>query len=199
MPKTQKRSLASIDSALAHRAPFDQLLAKLGARDRLNVDRHVAACDEEHTSDHRQLWQRVACSLHTLAPHALQTSGQQAMQFFIADGKYRMQVFALEDQRQGHVLVYAVDVLDMAIKAGILSAAKANGAISEYPIRGSDGQLLTIESLDAVNTPNPSPWYKHMLGWNRKAIRISLPTNATEEQIKAAESLCVIAAQEWAG
>jgi len=36
-----------------------------------------------------------------------------------------------------------------------------------------------------------------MLGWNRKAIRISLLTTATPAQLEAAEQLCTISARKW--
>jgi hypothetical protein len=37
-----------------------------------------------------------------------------------------------------------------------------------------------------------------MLGWNRKAIRLTLPTRASPQHIAAAESLCALAADRWA-
>ena len=57
-------------------------IAALGARDRVNVERHVAALEAEPL--HATLWRRVATTLATLAPHAASTTGQQAVQFFVA-------------------------------------------------------------------------------------------------------------------
>ncbi len=177
---------------------FDGFLSKLGARDRLNVDRHIAACEAEPTADHHRLWRRLASSLYGLAPHSIQTVGQQAVQFYIPDGKYRMQVFAMEDQRDGKVLIYTIDVLRQAIKDGVLMPAR-KGALpgSGLPIKAHPEQTLLVEALDAANTPNPSAWYKHMLGWNRKALRITLRNNASAAQIHAAEQICAIAARQW--
>ena len=45
----------------------------------------------------------------TMASHSAKANGQQSMQFYIQDGKYRMQIFALEDLRDGTVHVYAAD------------------------------------------------------------------------------------------
>jgi hypothetical protein len=109
----------------------------------------------------------------------VQTVGQHAVQFFVADGKYRMQVFALEDGRDGRVVVYLPDVLAAAEKAGA-------------PLG-----VLKPESIDSSNTPNPSPHIKHMLGWNRKAVRVTLPTRASPQQISATETLCALAADKW--
>ncbi len=178
--------------------PLDEFLNKLSARDRTNVDRHLAALEAEPDSKHAALWKRLAKSLATLAPHAASTTGQQAVSFFIADGKYRMQVFALEDNRDGKVLVYAVDALDDSIKAQIIRPP-AKGAEDQSAHALANGKTLIVESLTNENTPNPSPFFKHMLGWNRKAVRISLPNDASSDQIEATETICAVAASRWAG
>ncbi len=184
-------------AALEKPVSLDEFLGKLSARDRTNVDRHLAAIEAEPEPKHAALWKRVAKTLATLAPHAVTTTGQQAISFFIADGKYRMQVFALEDNRDGKLLVYTVDALDEAVKAQVLKpAAKGAEDPTALPIGG--GQSLSVESLTNENTPNPSAYYKHMLGWNRKALRITLPHDATAQQIEAAENICAIAASRWA-
>jgi len=185
-------------AALQTPMSLDDFLGKLSARDRTNVDRHRGAIEAEPEPRHAQLWKRVARALATLAPHAASTTGQQAISFFIADGKYRMQVFAMEDNRDGKLLVYAVDALDDAVKGHALKAPPKGAADpTAFPL--SNGQTLTVESLTNENTPNPSAFYKHMLGWNRKAVRITLPNDATDEQVGAAESVCAVAAARWAG
>jgi hypothetical protein len=173
---------------------FDAWLAALGARDRVNLERHVAALEAEPV--HATLWRRIARSIATLAPHAASTTGQQAVQFFIADGKYRMQVFALEDNRDGKIMIYSVDALEDAYKADLLGKP-AKDTPSNLPITGAPGQVLTVETLSAADTPNPSPFYKHMLGWNRKALRITLPVGSSDAQVFAAETLCGIASIKW--
>jgi hypothetical protein len=191
-------AIAGAPVALAGSDDFDGFLGKLGARDRLNVDRHIAACETEATPDHHRLWRRLATSLYRLAPHSIQTIGQQAVQFYIPDGKYRMQVFGMEDQRDGKVMIYTVDVMKQTLKDGVLLQPRRTMPPSNgFIIKAHPEQTILIEALDAANTPNPSAWYKHMLGWNRKALRITLLTNASSAQIRAAEQVCAIAAKQW--
>jgi len=197
MPKNDKPTLQTALKALANTVDYDDLLAKVGQRDRTNIDRHVAACQED--PQHARLWQRLVCTLNTLAPLAINTIGQQAVQFFIADGKYRMQVFALEDQRDGKLLVYLPDALDSAVRNGVLSAPKrrVDGEVGQYELPAKKTESLAIEPLSAANTPNPPPHVKHMIGWNRKALRVILETSATPAQVSALETLCALAAQQW--
>jgi hypothetical protein len=161
-------------------ADIDTLLNGLAGKDRSNIEKHLAACDAEPDPQHAKLWRRLAVGLRRLAPMPVQTVGQHAVQFFIADGKYRMQVFALEDGRDGRLMVYLPDVLAEAEKAGL-------------PLG-----ILKPEALDSANTPNPSPHVKHMLGWNRKAVRVTLLTHAPAQQISALEKLCALASERWA-
>src|SRR5207244_12318124 len=105
------------------------------------------------------------------------------------------QVFALEDQRDGKIIVYSEDVLAQSMKAGIVTSPQKGAA--GHGVGGASGQAIQIEALTAQNTPNPSPFYKHMLGWNRKALRITLPIGASEHAIKATEQICALSAQRW--
>jgi hypothetical protein len=201
---------------------FEAFLSGIGNKDRQNIQRHLAAVDAEAGPAHGRLWRRLAVTLRKLAPLAVQTVAQQAVQFFVADGKYRMQVFTLEDKRDGMLHVYLPDVLDAAIKAKILArpgkraataasrTKPANGipvgpldgpvpvVAVEYPILAKAGESLRIESLDNHNTPEPPPHVRHMLGWNRKALRISLPANSSPAEAGAVEALCELAAKAWA-
>ena len=190
---------------------MEDFFKNVSAKDRTGVEKHLAVIDAEPDSAHGRIWRRVAKTLRRLAPLAVQTAGQHAVQFFVADGKYRMQAFALEDQRDGKIQIYLPDVLEEAAKARVLRApakaasasASAGGpagsapAAPEYAVAGAAGTRLRIEALDAANSPNPAPHYKHMLGWNRKALRITLLTTASEAEIEAAEKLCTIAAKRW--
>jgi hypothetical protein len=196
--KTSPATAAStISAALAKPVDFDQFLAKLAARDRQNVDRHLIAADAEPEPDHAKLWRRIARSMFTLSPHAVTTIGQQALLFFIADGKYKMQVYAVEDPRDGRLLVYVGDVVKEAIKQGVLAAPPKGDASAGHVVAADKSQRLIIEPLDANNTPNPHPWYKNMLGWGRKALRVTLPVKASPEQIAAVEALCALSAKAF--
>lgn len=175
---------------------YDTLLSKLGPKDRTNVERHVLAAETERDADHARIWKRLACHLMALAPHAAKTTGQQSIQFFIADGKYRMQVFALEDLRDGKLTIYAGNGLQEAVDEGVLTPPPKNERETHaYAVNGSKDKLV-IEELDGKSL-NPAPFYKDMLGWNRKAVRISLLTTATPAQLEAAETLCTISARKW--
>jgi len=190
-------------------AAFEAFLASVGNKDRLNIQRHLAILDAEAGPGHGRLWRRVAVALRKLAPMPVQTVGQQIVQFFVPDGKYRMQVFTLEDKRDGTLLVYLPDVRDEAVKGKILgkppAAKSARGADDgdgvqalEYPILGKNGETLRIEALDNTNTPEPPQHVRHMLGWNRKAVRVTIPVVGAPAQAAALEALCAVAARAWA-
>src|SRR5947209_11914855 len=91
---------------LAHPVDIETFLSKLGAKDRANAEKHLAACDAEPDPRHGILWRRLACALKTLAPHATKVNGRESVQFYVPDGKYKMQVFALHDARDGKLYLY---------------------------------------------------------------------------------------------
>jgi hypothetical protein len=173
---------------------YDAFLMRLTPKDRLNVERHITAIEEVSTRGHAKLWKKLATRMMALAPHSAKANGQQSMQFYIADGKYRMQLFALEDLRDGNIQVYATDALDDAVKAGIVSKPKAADPADTFRI-GSGKETLVIERLDG-KAVNPSPFFKDMLGWNRRAAHIALPVTATDGQADAVDRLLVLAAKK---
>ena len=70
---------------------YDTFLAKLGARDRLNLERHLALCQADPR--HAQVWQRLISQVAELAPLPAQTIGQQAVMFFMmVDGDLKKAV-----------------------------------------------------------------------------------------------------------
>src|SRR5215218_7180377 len=142
MPSAKSNPANAAMDLLAKPADFDAFLGKLAARDRQNVDRHLALADAEPEADHGKLWRRIARALFTLSPHAVTTIGQQALMFFVADGKYRMQVFAIEDPRDGRLLVYTGDVAKEAIKQGILAAPPKGDASAGYVVAADKAQRL---------------------------------------------------------
>jgi hypothetical protein len=175
---------------------MEEFFKNVSAKDRTGVEKHLAVIDADPDAAHGRIWRRVAKMLRRLAPLALQTAGQHAIQFFVADGKYRMQVFALEDKKDGTIQLVLPDVLAAALKAGVLAKPPA-GHPNDYPIKSAKSEALHVESLDSTNTPDPQPAIKHMLGWNRKALRLTLPSIVNGPQLAAAEALCDVAAKAW--
>jgi hypothetical protein len=189
-----KQVLAAARGSLSRPVTFDEFLAKLIARDRANAEKRVAALEAEGPPERARLWRRLACSLMTLAPHAAKVVGKQTVQFYVADGKYRMQVFALEDLQDGNFTVYCPDVLGEAMKAGVLARA-VPGEANVYAVAGS-GETLRVDSLDK-DSLNPKAHFKDLTGWNRKALRITLPPSPSAAQVEATEMVCAMAAQHF--
>ena len=173
---------------------FDAFLAKLTPKDRLNIERHLTAIEELSTKAHAKLWKKLAAQMMTMAFHSAKANGQQSMQFYIQDGKYRMQIFALEDLRDGTVHVYMTDAMDEAMAAGVLLKAKPGDEPDQMRLPNST-DLLTVERLDG-KVSNPAPFYKDMLGWNRRAVHIALPAMASDAQIAATEALLIHGARK---
>ena len=197
--RTGASKLARSRAALSNRTDLDAFLGKLGAKERLQFERHLTTSETEPDPRHAQLWRRLACTLFTLSPFPPKVIGQQSIQYFIPDGRYRMQVFALHDPRNGTLMIYCENVLDEAVSSGLLTAPKEEkdeGDGMHFYRIGRSRELLQIEVLDG-RTPNPAPVYKDMTGWNRKAIGVILPVASSEVQIEAVELLCALAAQTW--
>lgn len=167
----------------------------LSPKDRSNIEKHLAACDAEPTPHHGRLWRRLALGMRRLGPLRPQTTGQRAVQFYAPDGKYRLQVFALEDTRDGTIALYSADVLAAAVAAGVLQGPVATeGDALLYESCELPGVTVKIEMLSAATTAFAPEYYRNMLGWNRKAIRVSVPTDATPGQIRALEAVCALSA-----
>jgi hypothetical protein len=195
MPATkEKRPAPAAREALPTKMDFETFLSKLAPRDRLNVERHAAALEADPA--HLNVWKRVAVALMSLAPHAPKTVGQQSIQYFIPDGKYRMQVFALHDGGDMKLLVFAPNVLQEALKAGLLTGeSDLKDNLRQFSIADARDTII-IEELDGKST-EPAVYYKDMLGWNRKAIRMTILTTSSDAQVGAVEALCALAAKKW--
>ncbi len=193
---------------------YDTFLSRLGVRDRQMIERHVAICEEEPTPQHANLWKRMACFLAALASKpsgtaaeratqtsrqfGVQTAGHRAVQFFAPDGKYRRQLFALEDLRDGALTVYTVDALAAALRAGALRGPTTKlGGVPLYQVCGADAaQTVTIEPLTAANVGSAPDYYRHMVGWNRTALKVTLPVTASDAAVRAVNVLYALAARK---
>ena len=176
-------------------AVMEGFFTGLSPKDRANIEKHLAACDSENVPDHGRLWRRLAVGMRQLGPLRPQTTGQRAIQFFAADGRYRIQLFAIEDARDGNIAVYVGDVLQPAIASGILRGPVGTGDEAElYEVCEMPDTTLKVETLSAANSAFAPDYYRHMMGWNRRAVRVTLPTSATPAQVRATEALLALAA-----
>jgi hypothetical protein len=172
---------------------FEALLAETGAKDRTNIEKHLAACDAERDPQHAMLWRRLVVTLRQLAPMPMVTIGSQVVRFFIADGKYRMQVFAIEDNRDGMVSIYLPNVMAKAVREKLVVKKG-----EQYVVAGAPNHRLRIQAIDPNDPPDPPDHIKHMTGWNRKAVKSTLLTSdAGSPIVDAMERLCALAAEQW--
>jgi hypothetical protein len=191
MPKsTMRREVAP---ALPKFLRYGALLDRLNEKDRGACTRQAQVIADKFGHQHEIVWKRLLCAMATLSPHALRIVAPHGIQFFVPDGKYRMQVYALHVQPAGTIAAYIPDVLKRAISSGIL--VRTPGVSHALKIRGS-AQTLVIDPLDS-NTPDADPVFSNMTGWNRTAIRVTLTGDADESQLSATEQLCALAANAW--
>lgn len=209
----------TVATSASDEADYETFLARLGVRDRQAIERHVAACEAEGSPDHASLWRRLACLLAGLASDTpanaaanpkdgrtsrqfgVQTAGQKAVQFFAPDGKYRRQVFALEDLRDGVLVVYTIDALDGALRAGALRGPiRKDDGVAVYEICGCPGHAtVTIEPITAANVGSAPDYYRHMVGWNRTALKVSMQIPGDEGRLRALNVLYSLAARQVTG
>jgi hypothetical protein len=171
---------------------YEAFMGRLSLKGKAAVEKHDELCGGEAAQGYGELWKRLAGGLGKLAPHETEMAGQQSVKFHIPDGKYRQQVFALEDTRQGTIVVYLPDVVDKAIKRKLLSATSV---LRTYRVLGEknaniDLELITAETRDMTVC-------KGMVGWGKRALRTNLSVLASENEIHAVERLCELAAESW--
>ena len=190
-----KSSTASAALVVPQPIDIDTFLAKLSAKDKKTFERQVNTREQSAYPGLADRWQRLARLLSTLAPSFIKLAGTDAIQFFIADGKYRKQVFALHATPEGTLGVYTQDVLQDAIKAKLISPNPDAETENSYRLPDA-GQTLTIEPLDA-KTMNQPPFFKDMTGWNRKAICVVVPALANDAHMAATEKIATLAASKY--
>lgn len=175
---------------------FKSLVAKFSAKDRHSVERQLVARENSPVFGLAERWQRVVETLLILAPGIVKMTGTHTMQFYIADGKYRKQVFAVYTTPEGEITVCIPDIIDDAVAAGFIEATPMGEAANDYRIVGSD-ETLKIDIVDG-KTIDPQVFYKDMTGWNRRALCVILPPDSTRTQLRAVDDLCKLAAVAWA-
>jgi hypothetical protein len=171
---------------------FKQLLTRLNPKAKAAVDKHLELCAADAATGQGRHWKRLAGLMGRLAPHVVEVTGS-ALKFHIADGKYRQQVFALEDSRKGIIRVFLGDVVTSAQGRGLLGSSDSRS----FPVPGEGGLRLELEWLNAESKEVPD-FCRPMLGWGRRAIHTPLSSVAEEKQVRAIERLCELAAEAWA-
>jgi hypothetical protein len=171
--------------------PYEAFLQQLTAKGRATMEKHDERCSGDALQGHGDLWKRLAGIFGRLAGHATEVFGLQTVKYYIADGKYKLQVFALEDTGQGTVVIYIPDVLETAIRRKIL-------ALSPKPHYYKVLEGATQLHLERINAETKDlTACKGMVGWGRQALRVDLSVNADEGQVRAVERLCGLAAEKW--
>ena len=194
----QPSKLAAAKALLKDRLAFDALLGKmLSAKERTNAQQHLEALRSEGEAGRADMWERIACTMITLAPALPRFVGQKAMQFSIPDGRYKLQVFALQSGDKGITHVYIPDVLDDAIAAGIARAGKAG----ERPqlIGPGPTDVLPIEQAvaESPGEQRVADCVRPMLGWGKKALHVALEPTTSDALVSATEMLLALAALKW--
>jgi hypothetical protein len=184
-------SLKQAKALLGERIDNDAAMEKLGAKGSTPLARRLAAA-EAASPKRAQAFREIAARMITWAPNRVRTL-QRAVLFYIPDGAYQMQVFAIDDAQDNSLVVCCEDVLSAATASGLLASRQGEPGV--YTIEGSK-QTLTVERLDG-KTENPPPYINSMTGWNRRAMKIILPPDMTATQVEAALLVCALTAQTW--
>jgi hypothetical protein len=91
--------------------------------------------------------------------------------------------------------------------AGLLRAGKqpagagGAGAVGERAfLAAAGGEMLIVDEIADTGGEQRLPEFvRPMLGWGKKALRVTVPAAASEAQIAAVEDLCALAALQWRG
>jgi len=171
---------------------FDRLQARLTPKARASVTKHLDIVSGSAELGFGECWKRLVGMLGRLAPDLVEAAGT-SLKFSIVDGKYRRQVYALDDQRKGLIQIYLPDIMAAAQKAGLVGIAEG-GTIA---VKGDIKTRIPLDVITA-DTKDIPDCCKPMLGWGRKALRIEIGVAGEEKQVRMIEKLCALAAETWA-
>ena len=195
LQESAAKSSAVVVPSLPTVITHDAMLARFSPKDRDGFERQINACITKGGEPLAAMWREFAALFLTLATRPPKLTGVNTMQFFIPDGKHRKQVFAMHCTDEGLLNLYLPNVLDDAIKAGIVAKVGKTAEEISYVLPATK-EKIGIEPLDR-DTLNPQFYYKDMTGWNRKAICVSLSATASADQKHAVEKLVALAARGW--
>jgi len=106
-------------------------------------------------------------------------------------------VFALEDLRDGVLVVYMVDALPAALKEGIVRGpvrAKEGGQVYQLAV-GADYTSIKFEAVTSANLGSAPDYYRHMVGWNRSLLKMTVRSADGAASFGAIERVCTLAAK----
>ncbi|HUO10686.1 MAG TPA: hypothetical protein VM008_20465 [Phycisphaerae bacterium] len=173
---------------------YETFLTRLGQKAHAMVENLTDAAAADAAQGYGKSWKRIAGMLGQMAPVGIESVGRAALKFHIPDGKYRQQVFALEES-EGMINVYLPDVSAAAVSRGIISGQDKDG--QTYLI-GEGPNKIVLELITSDRQEVPA-FCKAMLGWGRKALKVTLSPVADAMQLRAVEQLCELAAEGWEG
>jgi hypothetical protein len=191
MAMVQGSETADVAQPSAIARQYETFLGQLSVKDLASVQRHDERCAAEGADGLHTLWKRLAGDMGRLAGHAAEALGQVVLKFYIADGKYKQQVFALEATRPGTIGVYLPDVVQGALRQKIMAAGSA---AHQYKVRGASGQVELLP-IDAETKDLTA--CKGMVGWGRRALRVEMSVQTPEGHVRAVERMCALAAEGW--
>lgn len=165
---------------------FADFCARLPVKERSYAEKRSAAMESDPAL--RELWQRLAARLLQLAGHSAKVNSKESIQFYAADGKYRMQVFALQDIAPGTLSLHCRDVLDTLLAKKLIRKPEAGK--TKYPVPGTN-ESLTIERVLPQAADHP-PAFRDLLSWNRKCMRIDIEVSASPELLAALDKMLVL-------
>jgi len=164
---------------------YEDFLAKLGAKDRLNAEKRATAMEADPAR--LATWKRTCARLMTLSGHSAKVNAKEFIQFYAADGKYRMQIFALQDVLPSELTIHCRDVLDTLIEKKLLLKPKAGQPENRYRVAGTE-ETMVVERVPAQLAEHPVA-FRDLLSWNRKCMRIDLPTNASSAMLDTIDKM----------
>jgi len=189
MTKSATSLVSDARQLLSSGSDYDAFVTRLSMKDRANTAKHLTAI--EATPDgraHAATWKKLIVAMASLTTSDLRTLSGHAVMFFIVDGQYRMQILALHDALDGKISVYCGDIIADAVGAKLIKP----DVPTVFKI-GTTDEKMTIERLDGTSR-DLLPFCKNLIGWNRQAVRISLPVDASPTQVSTALDLCAITA-----
>ncbi len=165
---------------------FADFCARLTVKERAYAEKRSAAMEGDPAR--QRLWQHLAARLLALAGHSAKVNSTESIQFYAPDGKYRMQIFALQDIVPEYLSIHCRDTLDTLLEKKLLHKP-ATGSI-RYGVRGTT-ETLAVERVLPQTAEHPAA-FRDLLSWNRKCMRIDVGVSSSPALLNALDEMLVI-------